>query len=70
MKTLCDVAQEAEDNIAQKKFLCSVVLILLGQHFTGKNIFNVVQEATDKIAQKKTLVLILLGQYSTEKNPI
>ena len=36
-KTLCNVAQESQDNNAQEKILFNVVLIFLGQHCTGKN---------------------------------
>ena len=35
--TLCNVVQEAPDNIAHEKILFSVVVKLLGQHCTGKN---------------------------------
>ena len=37
-KALYNVVQEAPDNIAQKKILFKVVLILLGQHCIGKNL--------------------------------
>ena len=37
VKTLCNVAQKAPDNIASEKIPCNVVLILLGQHFTAEN---------------------------------
>ena len=50
-----------------------MVLILLGQHCTGKTLCNVVKEAPGKGAQKKILfnvVLILLGQHCTGKNPV
>ena len=36
VKTLCNVVQEAPDNNAQEKNPFTVVLILLGQHCTGK----------------------------------
>ena len=49
-KTLCNVVQEAPDNITQEKLQCYVVLILLGQHCTGKPLCNVVLEASDNIA--------------------
>ena len=35
-----NVGQEAPGNIEQKKFLCSVVLILLRQYYTGKTLCN------------------------------
>ena len=34
--TLCNVVQEAPDNIPQEKLLFNIVLILFGQHCTGK----------------------------------
>ena len=37
IKTLCSVVYEAPDNNAQEKILFYVVLILLGQHYIGKN---------------------------------
>ena len=49
VKTLCYVAQEAPDNIVQEKIFCSVVLVLLEQHCTGKTLWNVVFEAPDKL---------------------
>ena len=36
-KTLCNVVQEARDNIAHEKILFNIVVILLGQHCTDKN---------------------------------
>ena len=36
VKSLCNIVQEAPDIIAQEKFLFNFVLILLGQHCTGK----------------------------------
>ena len=38
---LCNVILEAPKNNAQKKILFDVVLILLGQHSTGKNLMQV-----------------------------
>ena len=37
VKILCNVAQEVPDNIAHGKILFNIVVILLGQHCTGKN---------------------------------
>ena len=37
LKTLSNVAQEDPDNFLLEKILRNVVLILLGQHCTGKN---------------------------------
>ena len=37
IKTLCSVVFQAPDNNAQEKILFYVVLILLGQHYIGKN---------------------------------
>ena len=37
VKTLCNVAQKAPDNIAWEKILSNVVLILFGQHCTAEN---------------------------------
>ena len=70
VKTLCYVAQEASDNIVQEKILCSVVLVLLEQHCTGKTLWNVVFEAPDKLAQENiffNVFLIILGKHSTVK---
>ena len=61
----------APDNIAQEKILFNVVLILFGEHCTGKTLCNVVQLAPDNIAPEKFLfnvVLILLEQHCTGKN--
>ena len=38
VKTLCNIVQESPDNIGQEKVLINVVLILLGQQSTGKNL--------------------------------
>ena len=54
MITLCDVVLEAPDN--NEKLLFSDVLILLGQHCTGKKLYNIVHKATDNIAHQKVLV--------------
>ena len=56
VKTLCNVVQEAPENIAQEKIMFNVVLILLEQHCRGKNLCNVIQEAPDNIAHEKILV--------------
>ena len=53
VKTLCNVVQEAPENIAQGKLLFNVVLILLGQYRTDKNLCNVAQKAPDEIAREK-----------------
>ena len=53
VNTLCNIAQEATDNIAQEKILFNVVLIFLGQHCTGKTLCNIAQEASGNIAQEK-----------------
>ena len=52
VKTLCSFAKKAPGNIAWKKILCSVVLILLGQHCAGKSLCNVVLEAPNNIAKE------------------
>ena len=66
-------AATLRNKIHNKKILCNVDLILLGQYCTGKNsVRNVALEALDNIAQVKILcngVLIVLGQHSTNKNP-
>ena len=36
VKTLRNVVQESPENIAQEEIVFNVVLILLGQHFTGR----------------------------------
>ena len=48
LETVCNVASEAPD-FAQEKILCSVSLILLGQHCTGQTLCNVVWVALDNI---------------------
>ena len=51
----------------------NVVLILLGQHCTGKTLSNVVLEAQDNDTKEKILfnvVLILLGQHCTGNYPM
>ena len=53
VKTLFNVVQEPPDNIAQEKSMCSVVLILLRQHCTGKILCNVVLETPGNIAEDK-----------------
>ena len=53
VKTLPNVVQEPPDNIAQEKSMCSVVLILLWQHCTGKILRNVVLETPGNIAEDK-----------------
>ena len=37
VKTLCNIAREASDNIALEKILFRVILIPLGQHCMGQN---------------------------------
>ena len=55
VKTLCNVAQEAANNIAQEKILCNVFLMLLAQYSTGKTLCNVVLELeVADIAQEKS----------------
>ena len=79
-RTLCNIVREVPNNIAHEKFLCNVVLILLGQHCnvvlilrqhcTEETLCNVVLVDPDNIAQEKTIfnaILILLGQESTGK---
>ena len=64
VKSFCNVVQETPGNIAQKKFLLNVVLILWNNIAQVKFLCNVVQEAPDSIAQEKTLfnvVVILFG---------
>ena len=48
LETICNVASEAPD-FAQEKILCSVSLILLGQHCIGQTLCNVVWVALDNI---------------------
>ena len=73
-KTLCNVVQEAPDNIAQVKILFNFVLILLGQHCTGKNPVQFCPNTLRTILHRKKIlfnfVLILLGQHYTGKNPV
>ena len=48
LETICNVASGAPD-FAQEKILCSVSLILLGQHCIGQTLCNVVWVALDNI---------------------
>ena len=70
IRFLCNVVQEASDNIAQEKIVFNVVLILLGQHCTGKKVVQCCPRGFRQHAQEKNLfnvVLILLGQHCTAK---
>ena len=71
LKTFSNVVQEAPDNITQEKILLNVVAILLGQHWTDKNLVECCatgsrQQCTGKLLLN--IVLILLGQHCTDKN--
>ena len=54
VKTLCNVAQEIPDNIAQEKILFNIVLILLGRHCTGKSLVQCCPRSPYNIAQEQT----------------
>ena len=54
--TLCNVTQEAQDNIAHEKILFNNVVRILGQHCTGRNLCHVAQETPDNIVQEKNPV--------------
>ena len=54
----CCLGRWAPGNITQEKILCNVVLILLGQHCTGKTLSSVVPEAPDNIAQEKIQAML------------
>ena len=70
-QTLCNVVQEAPDNIAQeKKILINVVLIPLGQYSTGKNLMQFCPRDSSQHSTRKILIsvfLILLGQHCRHK---
>ena len=54
VKTLCNVAWKAPDKIAQENHIQYCLnTLLMGQHSTGKALYNVVPEAQDKIGQEK-----------------
>ena len=62
---LCLVlSKRVQATLSRKKILFNVVLTLLGQHCTGKTLYNVVQDTPDNIVHEKILlnvVVILLG---------
>ena len=57
-KTLCNVVQEAPDNIAHEKILFNFVVILWGNTALVKTFCNVAQKTPDKIAQEKTRAIL------------
>ena len=66
-----NVVLEAPGNIAQEKILFNVILILLGQHGTGKSLAQCCPRASRQHCTRNILfnvVLILLGQHCTGKN--
>ena len=73
VRTLSNVVQEDPDNIAQEKILINVVLIVLRQHSTGKNLVQFCrrdyrQHCTGKILFN--VFLILLRQHCTDNYPM
>ena len=69
---MCNVVQEAPDNIAQKKILFNVVLLLLKQHCTCKNLEQRCPRCYRQHCTGKILfyvAVILLRQHCTSKNP-
>ena len=56
---MCNIVQEAPENIAQEKILINVALILLGQYWTGKNLCNVVHEGPDNTAHEKFVINVV-----------
>ena len=53
------LAQTDPDNIAQEEILFNVVLILLGQHCTGKNLVQSSPKGSRKTAYEKLLILFV-----------
>ena len=51
-----------------RKILRNVVLILLGQHCTGKTLCNVVPEAPNNIAQEKIEAMSSEGAFKNSPN--
>ena len=57
---MCSVVQqEAPEKIAREKILFDVVLILLEEHCTGKNLGNVVYKAPNNVAHEKILFSVV-----------
>ena len=70
-----NVVQESPDNIAQEKILINVVLILLGQHSTGKNLVQCCrrgcrQHGTGKVSFNVFLILMLYAMLSLRLNTL
>ena len=54
------LSKRIQTTLHKEKILFIVVLILLGQHCTGKILCHVPQEASDNIAQEKILFGVAL----------
>ena len=70
VNTLCNVVEEAPDNIAQEKILFNVVLLLLKQHCTCKNLEQCCpryyrQDCTGKILFYVAVILLSIAQVKT-----
>ena len=48
VRALCNIVQEPSENITQEKILFIVVLILLGKHYTVKNLVQFCPRASRK----------------------
>ena len=77
VKTWCNVVQDTPDNNSQEKTLFNVVLILLGQHGTGKNLVQCCptgsgQHFTEKysVVLKTLYNVVLEGPYNIAEGKI
>ena len=73
VKALCNIVQEAPDNMAQENVLFKVVLTLLRQHGTGKNLMQCCTTGSRQHWTVKIMFnvfLILLEQHCTGKSPV
>ena len=73
VKTLCNLALEASDNITQEKSLLIVVVILLEQHSTCKNLFQCCPKNSRQDYTRENLVqycLNTLGAKFHRKSPV
>ena len=64
-KSCSMLSKSLQTTLHRKKILFKVVLILLGQHCTGKNFVHVVQEALDSIAEDNNPVHCCLNTFGT-----
>ena len=61
---MCNVDLEAPDNRTQKKILFNDVLILSGQHCTGKNFVHCYARGSRQQCKRKNPVQCFLNKYS------